>query len=147
MTGVVQNKTLAYERAYSEIKRHSSAGEPDFGRAEVSLLARAAPYVGAGLKAATLGHPSETVVVIAPSEPAEVAWLNVSSYGLTPREEVVRLVARGRSTREVSGALFISEHAVHNHMRSIFAKTGVHSRGEMVRRIFFEDVLRDVLGD
>ena len=76
----------------------------------------------------TPGRPSETVVVIAPSEPEEVARLNVASYGLTPREdEVVKLVARGLSTREISGALFISDYTVHNHLRSVFEKAGVHS--------------------
>jgi DNA-binding CsgD family transcriptional regulator len=88
------------------------------------------------------GRPSETVVVIAPSEPEEVAQLNVNSYGLTPREEeIVKLVARGRPTREISGTLFISEHTVHNHLRSIFEKAGVHSRRELVQRLLVRDLL------
>lgn len=223
-------------------------GEPDFGRGEISLLARVAPHVGAGLRAAalrsratdggrgpgvpgvltlddkghvlsytpaaerllsevedlrpgwaqdgipipvrmaagaleraldpasdeelnlvpkvrlrgrsgrwltlhasmtepTLGRPSETVLVISPSAPDEVARLNVASYGLTGREEeIVRLVARGLSTREISGALFISEHTVNNHLRSIFEKAGVNSRREMVQRLFFENLMPGVLG-
>ncbi len=102
----------------------------------------------ASLTENTPGRPSETVVVISPSEPAEIAQLNVASYGLTPREdEIVKLVARGRSTKQISGTLFISEHTVHNHLRSIFEKTGVHSRRELVQRLFFEDLMPGVLGD
>ena len=102
----------------------------------------------ASLAESTPGRGSETVVVIAPSEPEEVARLNVASYSLTPREEeIVKLVARGRSTREISGSLFISDHTVHNHLRSVFEKTGVSSRREMVQRVFFEDLLPGVLGD
>lgn len=102
----------------------------------------------ASLTENTPERPSETVVVISPSEPAEITQLNIASYGLTPREdEIVKLVARGRSTKQISGTLFISEHTVHNHLRSIFEKTGVHSRRELVQRLFFENLMPDVLGD
>jgi DNA-binding CsgD family transcriptional regulator len=93
------------------------------------------------------GRPSETVVVISPSEPEEVARPNVASYGITPREEeIVKLVARGYSTREISRDLFISEHTVNSHLRSILEKAGVNSRSEMVRRLFFENLLPGVRG-
>jgi DNA-binding CsgD family transcriptional regulator len=102
----------------------------------------------ASLTEPTTGRPSETVVVISPSGPEEVARLNVASYGITPRqEEIVKLVTRGRSTREISGELFISEHTVNNHLRSIFEKTGVSSRRELVQRVYFENLLPGVLGD
>ena len=102
----------------------------------------------ASLTETTPGRQSETVVVISPSEPEEVARLNVVSYGLTDREaEIGRLVARGLSTKEISGALFISDHTVNNHLRSIFEKAGVNSRREMVQRLYLEDLIPDVLGD
>ena len=51
------------------------------------------------------------------------------SHGLTPRErEVLRLVAAGRSNREIASALVISEHTVARHVQNIFAKLGVSSR-------------------
>jgi DNA-binding CsgD family transcriptional regulator len=94
------------------------------------------------------GRQSETVVVISPSEPEEVARLNVVSYGLTDREaEIVRLAARGSSTREISGTLFISEHTVNNHLRNIFEKVGVNSRRQMVQRLYLESLMPGVLGD
>jgi DNA-binding CsgD family transcriptional regulator len=49
--------------------------------------------------------------------------------GLTSREvEVLRLVAYGRSNREIAGELVISEHTVARHISNIFRKLGVASR-------------------
>jgi DNA-binding CsgD family transcriptional regulator len=53
----------------------------------------------------------------------------VDAHGLTDRElEVLRLVAAGRSNREIGAALVISEHTVARHLQNIFAKLGVSSR-------------------
>jgi DNA-binding CsgD family transcriptional regulator/tetratricopeptide (TPR) repeat protein len=50
-------------------------------------------------------------------------------HGLTPRElEVLRLVASGKSNREIAGSLVISEHTVARHVQNIFTKLGVPSR-------------------
>jgi ATP/maltotriose-dependent transcriptional regulator MalT len=52
-----------------------------------------------------------------------------SEHGLTARElEVLRLIARGRSNREIATALVISERTVARHVQNIFAKLGVSSR-------------------
>ena len=52
-------------------------------------------------------------------------------HGLTERElEVLRLVAAGRSNREIGAELTISEHTVARHVQNIFAKLGVSSRTE-----------------
>ena len=50
---------------------------------------------------------------------------------LSSREvDVLRLVATGRSNREIGAELFISGHTVANHMRSILRKTGAANRTE-----------------
>jgi DNA-binding NarL/FixJ family response regulator len=52
---------------------------------------------------------------------------------LTPRElEVLRLVARGMSNKDVADQLFISENTVKNHVRNILEKLHLHSRMEAV---------------
>jgi DNA-binding CsgD family transcriptional regulator/tetratricopeptide (TPR) repeat protein len=51
------------------------------------------------------------------------------THGLSPRElEVLRLVASGKSNREIAGILVISEHTVARHVQNIFTKLGVPSR-------------------
>jgi DNA-binding CsgD family transcriptional regulator len=51
------------------------------------------------------------------------------AHGLTRRElQVLRLVAAGRSNREIAAQLVISEHTVARHVQNIFAKLRVSSR-------------------
>jgi len=58
-----------------------------------------------------------------------------ATYGtLTPREqEVMRLLAEGLSTKEVSKKLFISPKTVENHRASIMKKLDLHSSLELFR--------------
>jgi len=52
---------------------------------------------------------------------------------LTPREaEVLRLIAAGKSNREIARALFVSEATVKTHVNRIFAKTGSRDRDQAV---------------
>ena len=54
---------------------------------------------------------------------------SAETHGLTPRElEVLRLVAAGRSNREIASELVISEHTVARHVQNIFGKLRVSSR-------------------
>jgi DNA-binding CsgD family transcriptional regulator/tetratricopeptide (TPR) repeat protein len=51
--------------------------------------------------------------------------------GLSPREaQILELVARGLSNREIGESLTISEHTAANHIRSILRKTGCANRTE-----------------
>jgi DNA-binding NarL/FixJ family response regulator len=64
------------------------------------------------------------------------------THGLTLRElEVLRLVAAGRSNREIAAALVISEHTVARHLQNIFAKLNVPSRTAATAFAFAHDLL------
>ena len=57
----------------------------------------------------------------------------VSGEALSEREiEVLKLMAQGKSNKEIGAALFISEGTVKSHGKSIFAKMNVRSRTEAV---------------
>ena len=60
---------------------------------------------------------------------ARVSMRGGSRYGLSERElEVLRLVASGKSNREIASTLVISEHTVARHLQNIYAKLGLSSR-------------------
>ena len=53
---------------------------------------------------------------------------------LTPREsDVLRLIAEGKSNREIARALYVSEATVKTHVNRIFAKTGSRDRSQAIR--------------
>jgi DNA-binding CsgD family transcriptional regulator len=55
------------------------------------------------------------------------------AHGLTQRErDVVGAVLAGLDTRRVTERLFISAHTVQDHLKSVFSKVGVRSRGELL---------------
>jgi DNA-binding NarL/FixJ family response regulator len=57
----------------------------------------------------------------------------VSSETLSAREiDVLKLMAQGKSNKEIGAALFISEGTVKSHVKAIFAKMNVISRTEAV---------------
>jgi DNA-binding NarL/FixJ family response regulator len=75
-------------------------------------------------------HAGETC--IPPALGAKLAS-RMSGDALTGREiDVLRLLARGRSNKEIGTDLFISETTVKTHVRSIFSKLSVMSRTEAI---------------
>lgn len=86
-------------------------------------------------------------VIVESAHPARIAPLLMSAYGLTDREqEVTRLVLQGSSTADIAGNLVVSAHTVQQHLKSIFEKTGVRSRRDLIGKVFYahyEPRLRD----
>jgi DNA-binding CsgD family transcriptional regulator len=87
------------------------------------------------------GRRAETMVIIEPSRPQELAWLRVAAYGLSKRERaVVDLVVQGASTKEISRVLYISEYTVQEHLSNVFDKVGVRGRRALLKRLFFDNL-------
>ncbi|MBW3614667.1 MAG: helix-turn-helix transcriptional regulator, partial [Actinobacteria bacterium] len=67
----------------------------------------------------------------------DVAPIIIEAYGLSPRErDVVRCIARGLSTPDITAELFLSAHTVRDYIKAVFEKVGVSSRGELVAKLF-----------
>jgi DNA-binding NarL/FixJ family response regulator len=87
------------------------------------------------------GREGETMVIVEPSRPQELAWLRVSAYGLSERERaIVNLVVQGASTKEISQALYISEYTVQEYLSNTFNKVGVRGRRALLKRLFFDQL-------
>ncbi len=85
------------------------------------------------------GRPGPIAVTIEPAKSAQIAPIIVQAYGLTRREQqITGAVARGLANQEIAADLFLSPHTVRDHLRAIFAKVGVSSRGELVAKLFAE---------
>lgn len=107
----------------------------------ISLRARGTSGRWFRLHAAPLGD-DHVAVVVEPAGPGDLVSIVLESYGLTEREsEVVPLLARGMSTKEIASEMCISRHTVNDHIKTIFAKCDVTSRGELVARLFVEHIL------
>ena len=96
-------------------------------------------FAGAGIWLGTrLLAPRERIIEIAVAAtkpdpvPDEAAR---ERLGITPRElEVLQLVARGLSNREIGETLFVSENTVKTHCSRAFDKLGARRRTEAVKR-------------
>jgi DNA-binding CsgD family transcriptional regulator len=81
-------------------------------------------------------------VIFEIAKPAEIAPLIMQAYQLTKREgEIVQCVLRGWSTTEIAAKLRISSNTVQDHLKAIFEKVDVSSRGELAARIFTQQYL------
>jgi DNA-binding CsgD family transcriptional regulator len=91
------------------------------------------------------GEPARIAVIIETAMPAEVAAVIMQAYGLTERERTVTgLVCQGRSTGQIAAELWISPDTVQDHMKSVFNKTGVRSRREVIAKILQDHYLADL---
>jgi DNA-binding CsgD family transcriptional regulator len=81
-----------------------------------------------------------TAVTLEPARPRDLAPLIADAYGLTPRERAVtQLVAEGLPTSAIARRLYLSAWTVQDHLKVIFEKVGVITRGELVARVFLDD--------
>jgi DNA-binding CsgD family transcriptional regulator len=89
----------------------------------------------------------EVAVILEPARAPELAPLIADAYELTARERrVTQLVAQGLPTDAIARALHLSPYTVQDHLKAIFEKAGVGSRGELVARLYFEHYGRVTLG-
>jgi DNA-binding CsgD family transcriptional regulator len=84
-------------------------------------------------EASAVADAGDVAVTFRGATPAETFVILCRAYALTRRErDIVRTVTFGLDTRAIEERLFISRHTVQDHLKSIFDKTGVRSRRELL---------------
>jgi DNA-binding CsgD family transcriptional regulator len=82
------------------------------------------------------GHDhGQIAVTLRAATPTETFKLLCRAYALSHRErQVVAALVAGLDTRAITQQLFISRYTVQDHLKSVFRKTGVRSRRELLAR-------------
>jgi DNA-binding CsgD family transcriptional regulator len=81
-------------------------------------------------------------IVLEPAVSRHSTAVRLEAAGVTPRErEIAALLARGLTNPEIAEILVLSPYTIQDHIKSLFEKTGVSSRQELVARIFLDDYM------
>lgn len=141
--GVEATRQIVEESPHVRVLVLSASGE----EADVleAVKAGASGYL---LKSATSAEVVDAVRRVRDGEPVftpslaglvlnefrRIATKDPSEPALTPREnEVLRLVAKGYTYREIAGRLFVSVKTVQNHVQNILTKLQLRKRYELMR--------------
>jgi DNA-binding CsgD family transcriptional regulator len=136
LTGAAMSEfPLPFEaHAYASRVRASSSDEGS--RVQRARL-RTRTGVWLVMHGSLLQGTDDVALVIEPAKANDVAPLIIEAYGLTQREvDVTRAISRGLGTAEIAAHLVVSQHTVRDHIKSVFEKVGVSSRGELVAKVF-----------
>jgi DNA-binding CsgD family transcriptional regulator len=87
------------------------------------------------------GEKGMVALTMAPALADDLVGVLLDFYGLTAREtEIALCVCRGLSTKDIAAELAISAHTVKDHMKVVFAKAGVSTRGELMASLLTNHV-------
>jgi len=106
------------------------------GAAGYLLKSTPAEELRRALRRAAVGEPvfSPALAALVLGEFRRLSKSSTGANPLTERErQVLQLVARGHSYREIGGELFISEKTVENHVRNILGKLHLSRKHELIR--------------
>ena len=83
------------------------------------------------------GADDAIAVIIEKPRPIHLTPLVIAAHGLTTREgNVAEAVLRGLTTRQIARDLDITEYTVQDHLKSVFAKVEVATRGELAWMLY-----------
>jgi DNA-binding NarL/FixJ family response regulator len=107
---------------------------PPFARVHLAGGAQCQPHA-ARIGETVPADERDIAVTIESASPAERLAFYVRACGLSSREaEVIGHLAAGADTHRIAQMMFLSEHTVQDHLKSIFTKTGVRNRRTLVTR-------------
>ena len=128
--------------AITRRRRSEATGAPD-------VVAVPTPSGWITLHASLPDGPAggQVAIVLERTASPQATALRLEAYGVTPRErEIATLIAQGRTNPEIAEALVLSPYTVQDHIKSLFEKTSVSSRQELVARVFLDDYLPHLAG-
>ena len=119
------------------------AREVASGRSDIAATARVQVASGRWVvvrgSVLSNGTHARTAVTLEPASAPELVELIADAYGLTARERrVTELVAQGLTSAAIAAQLFLSTYTVNDHLKAIFEKLDVSSRGELIARLFVD---------
>ncbi|MDX6741261.1 helix-turn-helix transcriptional regulator [Actinocorallia sp. A-T 12471] len=80
----------------------------------------------------------ETVVSLSPPAADELTPVILNAYGLSGREQqIAQLALRGESNNAIAAILSVSVNTLNTHLQSIYGKTGLRDRKELVSDVFY----------
>ena len=84
----------------------------------------------------------QVAIVLERTAGPETTAVRLEAHGVTARErEIATLLAQGLSNGEIAATLVLSPYTVQDHIKSLFEKTAVSSRQELVARVFLDQYM------
>ena len=84
----------------------------------------------------------QVAIVLERAAGPEATSVRLEAHGVTARErEIATLLAQGLSNGEIAATLVLSPYTVQDHIKSLFEKTAVSSRQELVARVFLDQYM------
>ncbi|MDL4816497.1 helix-turn-helix transcriptional regulator [Actinomadura opuntiae] len=124
---------------YSVARRaFAAAGEGEGGSARIRIRTGSGTWLAchASCMRGPDGEPGQVALIVEPAKASEVTPLLIAAYRLSAREsEITGCIARGLATGEIAARLNLSPHTVRDHVKAVFEKVGVSSRGELMARL------------
>jgi DNA-binding NarL/FixJ family response regulator len=121
----------------------------DLGASAYLLKSSSSEQLIGAVRAAVFDPKGENVIVGMPLEALEKAGEEPEGT-LSARElEILLLMSRGLTNRQIATRLYLAEATVKRHLANVYEKMGVHSRGEATRKALTDEwiTIRDVTED
>ena len=93
------------------------------------------------------GSAGKVAIVLERTPSPQSTAVRLEAYGVTSRErEIASLLAQGLTNPEIATRLVLSPYTVQDHIKSLFEKTSVSSRQELVARVFLDEYMPHLAG-
>jgi DNA-binding CsgD family transcriptional regulator len=127
--------SMSFLSAYAGSISYQSAAAVSMAAIALTVVVRLVRRSPASQHPAVEAVPSPTSTTV-PAMLALPVPEGVERTSLTPRErQVVQLAAAGLTAREIGARLFIGDRTVETHLANSYAKLGVGSKRELMRRL------------